>query len=87
MLFRSNFFGGLVIIFEKPFELGDWISTCLLYTSAFAVCLHARGRIALGRGLHEKAGGPAHVRRMGGDAAPVLLSLIHISKPSGTGPS
>ena len=21
----SNFFGGLVIIFEKPFELGDWI--------------------------------------------------------------
>ena len=36
---------------------------------AFAVCLHARGRIALGRGLHEKAGGPAHVRRMGGDAA------------------
>ena len=26
----SNFFGGLVIIFEKPFELGDWISTASL---------------------------------------------------------
>lgn len=26
----ATFFGGLVIIFEKPFELGDWISTASL---------------------------------------------------------
>lgn len=26
----SNFFGGLVIILERPFEIGDWISTATL---------------------------------------------------------